>query len=48
MKSIPHPYNASADMYKHNAKLEHHSDLRDIIEKPWTYKIANEDIKFVR
>ena len=32
-------------MFKHTAKLENNSDLQDIIEKPWTYKTANEDIK---
>ena len=35
-------------MFKHMVRLEHHSDLRDIIEKPWTYKTANEDIKSLR
>ena len=48
MKSIPLTFDTSTDMFKHIVKLENHSDLRDIIEKPWTYKIANEDIKFVR
>ena len=48
MKSIPHTFNTSTDMFKHIVRLENHSDLRDIIEKPWTYKTANEDIKFVR
>lgn len=48
MKSIPHTFNTSTDMFKHIVKLENHSDLRDIIEKPWTYKTANEDIKSLR
>jgi len=45
MKSIPHTFNNSTDMFKHIIRLENHFDLRDIIEKPWTYKTANEDIK---
>ena len=45
LKSIPHTFNTSTDMFKHIVGLDNHSDLRDIIEKPWTYKTANEDIK---
>ena len=45
MKSIPRTCNASIDMFKHMVRLEHHSDLRDIIEKPWTYKTTSKDIK---
>ena len=45
MKSIPHTFNTSADMFKHILRQENHSDLRDIIEKLWTYKTANKDIK---
>ena len=45
MKSIPHTLNTSTDMFKDTVRLENHSDLRDIIEKPWTYKTANKDIK---
>ena len=48
MKSIPHTFNTSTDMFKHIVRLENHSDLRDIIEKPWTYKTANEDTKSLR
>ena len=48
MKSIPHTFNNSTDMFKHIIRLENHFDLRDIIEKPWTYKTANEDIKSLR
>ena len=48
MKSIPHKFNISTDMFKHTGKLENHSDLRDIIEKSWTYKTTNEDIKSLR
>jgi hypothetical protein len=44
-KSIPHTFNTSTGMFKHIVRLENHSDLRDIIEKPWTYKTTNEDIK---
>ena len=45
MKSIPHTFNTSTDMCKHTVRLEDHSDLHAIIERPWTYKIANEDTK---
>jgi hypothetical protein len=48
MKSIPHTFNTSTDMFKHIVRLENHFDLRDIIEKPWTYKTTNEDIKSLR
>ena len=48
MKSIPHTFNTNIDMFKHIVRLEIHSDLRDIIEKSWTYKTANEDIKSLR
>jgi hypothetical protein len=48
MKSIPHTFNTSTDMFKHVVRLENHSELRDIIEKPWTYKTANEDIKYLQ
>jgi ribonuclease HI len=48
MKSIPHTFNNSTDMFKHMVRLENHSNFRDIVEKPWPYKTANEDIKFVR
>jgi hypothetical protein len=47
INSIPHTFNTSTDMFKHTVRLENHSDLRDIIEKPWTYKTANEDIKYL-
>ena len=45
MKSIPHTFNTSTNMFKHTVRLENHSDLRDIIERSWTYKISNEDTK---
>ena len=45
IKSIPHTFNTSIDMFKHTIRLEDHFDLRDIIYRPWTYKTANEDIK---
>ena len=45
MKSIPHTYNASTDMFKHNGRLEDHSDLRGTLERTWTYKVVNEDTK---
>ena len=48
MISIPHTFNNSTDMFKHIVRLENHSDLQDIIEKPWAYKTANEDIKSLR
>jgi len=48
MKSIPHTFSTSTGMFKHIVKRENHSNLRDIIEKPWTYKTANEDIKSLR
>ena len=32
MKSIPHTFNTSTDMFKHTVRLENHSDLRDIIK----------------
>jgi hypothetical protein len=47
MKSIPHTFNTSTNMFKHTVKQENHFDLRDIIEKPWTYKTSNEDIKYL-
>jgi hypothetical protein len=45
LKSIPHTFNTSTDMFKLIVRLENHSNLRDIIEKPWTCKTTNEDIK---
>ena len=48
LKFIPHTFNTSTDMFKHTVRLENHFDLRDIIEKRWTYKTANEDIKSLR
>ena len=48
IKSIPQTFNTGTDMFKHTFRLENHSELRDIIEKPWTYKIANEDNKSLR
>ena len=41
MKSIPHTLNTSIDMFKHTVRIQDHSDLRDIIERSWTYKTAN-------
>ena len=48
MKSIPHTFNTSIDRFKHIVSLEDHFDLRDITERPWTYKTANEDIKYLQ
>ena len=45
MKSIPRTCNASADMYKHNARPEDHSDLWGTLGRTWTYEDVNEDIK---
>ena len=47
-KSIPHTFNTCTNMFKQIVILENHSDLRDIIEKQWTYKTANECIKSLR
>ena len=48
MKSILHTFNTSTDMFKHTVSLEDHSNLRDITERPWTYKIVNGDTKSLR
>ena len=48
MKFIPHTFNTSTNMFKHIVRLEDHSNLRDIIERAWTYKTANEDTKSLR
>ena len=48
VKSIPHTFYTSTDMFKHTVGLENHFDLWDIVEKPWRYKTANEDIKSLR
>ena len=45
IKSILHTCNASTNMFKHNVRLEEHSNLRDKIGKAWTYETANEDTK---
>ena len=47
IKSIPHTFNTSTDMFKHTFKIENHSNLRDIIERSWTYKTTNEDTKYL-
>ena len=45
MKSIPHTCNASADMFKHNVRLEYHSDLQGTLVRTWTYEVVNEGTK---
>ena len=45
MKSIPHTCNASIDMFKHNVRLEDHSDLRGTLGSTWAYEVVNEDAK---
>ena len=48
MKSIPHTCNTSTDMFKHNVKLEAHSDLWGTLGRTWTYEVVNEDTKSLR
>ena len=45
MKSIPRTCNNSTDMFKHNVRLEDHSDLRGTLGRTWTYEDFNEDTK---
>ena len=45
MKSIPCTCNTSTDMFKHNARLEDHSDLRGTLGRTWTYEAIIEDTK---
>ena len=45
IKSIPHTFNTSIDMFKHNVRLVEHSNLRDKIGRTWTYETANEATK---
>ena len=48
MKSIPCKCNTSTDMFKHNVKLEYHSELWDTLGRKWTYEVFNEDTKYLR
>ena len=43
MKFIPRTCNTSTDMFKHNVRLEDHSDLWGTLGSTWTYEVVNED-----
>ena len=45
MKSIPLTCNTSTDLFKHNARLEDHFNLRGTLRRTWTYEVVNEDTK---
>ena len=45
IKSISHTFNTSTTIFKHNVRLEEHSNLRDKIRRTWTYETANQDTK---
>jgi hypothetical protein len=45
MKSIPCTCDIITDMFKHNVRLEYHSDLRGTLGRTWTYEAVNEDTK---
>ena len=45
MKSIPCTCNASTGMFKHNDRLEDHSDLQGTLGRTWTYEVVNQDTK---
>ena len=45
MKSIPRTCNASTDMFKHNIRVEDHSDLQGTLGRTWTYEVVNGDTK---
>ena len=45
MKSITHTCNASTNMFKHNVRLEDHSDLWGTLGRTCTYEVVNEDTK---
>ena len=38
MKSIPHTFNTSTDMFKHIVSLEYHSNLQGSLGSTWTYE----------
>ena len=48
IKSIPHTFNTSTDMFKHNVRLEEHFELPDKIGRTWTSETTNEDTKSLR
>jgi hypothetical protein len=48
MKSIPHTCDISPDMFKHNVRLEDHSDLQGTLGRTLTYEVVNEDTKSLR
>lgn len=48
IKSIPHTFNTSTNMFKHNVRLEEHFNLWDKIGMTWTYETANEDTKYLQ
>ena len=48
MKSIPRTCNASTHMFKHNVRLEYHSYLQGTLGSTWTYKVVNEDTKYLQ
>ena len=48
MKPIPHIFNTSIDMFKHNVRLEDHSNLQGTLGRTWTYEVVNEDTKYLR
>ena len=48
IKSIPRTCNTSTDMFKHNFRLEDHSDLQGTLGRTWTYEVVNEDTKSLR
>ena len=47
-KSIPHTCNASKDMFKHNLRIEDHSDIRGTLGRIWTYEAIKEETKSLR
>ena len=45
MKYISRTCNASTDMFKHNVRLEDHSNLWGTLGRTWSYEVVNEDTK---
>ena len=45
LKSIPHTCNASTNMFKHDVRMEDHSNLRDTFKRTWNCEVVNEDTK---
>ena len=35
-------------MFKHNVRLEDHSNLQGTLGRTWTYEVVNEDTKYLR